>query len=112
LEEGSSGTHIYAIRFPIDQPLKREMLPPAQEQHPGRQQAHSPMVATQQQQSQQQQQQQQQQMSSGSKVVVTTNHRIVKPKKVDGKSMAAREISVDQLFTREAMMEVPKFRGA
>jgi hypothetical protein len=27
LEEGLSGTHIYAIRFPADQPLKRELVP-------------------------------------------------------------------------------------
>jgi hypothetical protein len=37
-EEGISGTHIYAIRYPADQPLKREMVPPQQatEQAPQR----------------------------------------------------------------------------
>jgi hypothetical protein len=37
-EEGMSGTHIYAVRYPADQPLKRELLPPQQasEQAPPR----------------------------------------------------------------------------
>jgi hypothetical protein len=99
MEEGTSGTHIYAIRFPIDQPLKREIAPAAQEQHP-RSNPPPPLSSS---------------GAGGSKpsaLVVTTNHRIVKPKKLDGKGMASREMSVDQMFTRDAMQQEPKHRGA
>jgi hypothetical protein len=103
MEEGTSGTHIYAIRFPIDHPLKREIMPVAQEQYP-RSNPPPPTPPS---------------SSSGtaggskpSALVVTTNHRIVKPKKLDGKAMASREMSVDQLFTRDAMLKEPKHRCA
>ena len=114
-EEGMSGTHIYAVRFPADQPLKREMLPQQQasEQAPPRpltrSEARPRPTHVQTQGLAKPDSNPLQQTQAQTKILVASNS--MGSSKGDDKKDPPTTPALDHLFSRETMILLPKQKG-